>query len=341
MYLQGVIKMKKKIFVSTISTILVVLFVVVAFSACCSVANKQLADGVLHDDSVGDSKGEFVIASANTKALKLAVAPIAAENADVKTVSVTNAVDVFTYEWSLSSGGDNYVTLSATTGTSVNVSVKQAFGSKITLTCTAKFDGDEISSATCTLGYYKRPTGMTFGGVDRANGTNIDLGAYMGVTAFNEMFGRTIDFTANSCGVVSFGVGTEDFSPSGAIITLFESDSGFSYTLFSPTFDGRKVMDFSELVYRVACAQNGTQYDSKKYSTWLSGLSSAVAQGHTEALNYVYSMVSGKTFTINCSIVNTEKNRLDNVAISFTVPTNLTIPRSNYNPSLSDADIVF
>lgn len=97
-----------------------------------------------------------------------------------QTVSVKDPMSSFlTYVWSLSWSGsgdvNDYVTLSATTGTSVTVTCEEAFGSKITLTCKAMVEETELASATCTLDYRKRISGFTLAGKEITDGETISF----------------------------------------------------------------------------------------------------------------------------------------------------------------------
>lgn len=130
---------------------------------------------------------------------------IAPNSADVYSISVTNARSELSYEWSLSNGGSTYVSLSATTGTSITLSAKQAFGSPITLTCTAKFEGNTVSTATCTLNYQKRFAGLKLNGSTVTEGSTVNLKTLSGKNTVKEAlmsldFNFTVDMTAGSVG---------------------------------------------------------------------------------------------------------------------------------------------
>lgn len=97
-----------------------------------------------------------------------------------QTVSVEDPMTSFiTYTWSLSWSGsgdvNDYVTLSATTGTSVTVTCLQAFGSQITLTCKAMVEDEELANAACTVDYRKRISGFMIDGKTITEGGTISF----------------------------------------------------------------------------------------------------------------------------------------------------------------------
>ena len=99
------------------------------------------------------------------------------------TISVTNANAVLKYKWSLawktakSEAVSSYVQLSATEGTSVNVSALKAFDTQVILTCSAHIgEKPEVaSSSTCPVDYRQRFGGFTLNGTDVKNGSTIEL----------------------------------------------------------------------------------------------------------------------------------------------------------------------
>ena len=141
-----------------------------------------------------------------------------------QTVSVENAINGVTYAWALlwSGSGDvaDYVTLSATTGESVTVTCEQAFGNRITLTCRAMIEEQEMSSATCTIDYQKKLTGITLAGETIEDGETISFGD-LSELGFREAMmtnGYTFEFDA------TFGTGTIDASVKDWSITVTASE---------------------------------------------------------------------------------------------------------------------
>lgn len=146
---------------------------------------------------VSDSVGNVIIEDIGESEISLASYMItAAEFADYglesqasggQVISVTNVNDMFTYTWTLSEGGETYIEMSNTSGTSVSFAAKQAFGTPITLTCTAAVDNIVVSQATCTIGYMKRPISATVNGKTISNGATVELTSLTNKTTLKEI----------------------------------------------------------------------------------------------------------------------------------------------------------
>lgn len=107
-----------------------------------------------------------------------AAAGIASTALDAVTVSVKTPVQGITYKWALSMDDgtpSTYITLSGEEGTSVDVTCKAAFSSVITLTCSETFEDQTLSTAVCTMNYFKRVTGITLNGTTLTSSGSYDL----------------------------------------------------------------------------------------------------------------------------------------------------------------------
>ena len=145
-----------------IGILAVFMVLVIALAVVLGVMTKGFTDWSMfggeeqqeQTDESGDESGEanmqedMLVSEGENNGFKLMSTPYMVTNeatglAEVagQTVTVSNPEDVATYAWTLSWAGtgdvNDYVTLSGTTGTSVTVTCLQAFGSQITLTCTA------------------------------------------------------------------------------------------------------------------------------------------------------------------------------------------------------------
>lgn len=110
--------------------------------------------------------------------VKYAASGISPMALDAVTVSVKSPVSGLTYKWALSMANgtpSTYITLSADNGTSVDLTCKAAFSSVITLTCSETFEDQVLSTASCTLNYFKRVTGVTLNGTALSTNGSFDL----------------------------------------------------------------------------------------------------------------------------------------------------------------------
>ncbi len=138
-------------------------------------ASEETGELQLADTDKGDGIALMSTTIPRAQYLAAGISPMAL---DAVTVSVKSPVSGLTYKWALSmtSGTPStYVTLSGDTGESVDLTCKAAFGSVITLTCSETFQDQTLSTASCTLNYFKRVTGVTLNGTALSSNGSFDL----------------------------------------------------------------------------------------------------------------------------------------------------------------------
>ncbi len=300
----------------------------------CDECGKEIP--VENEDEKPEASDKFIVTSMNTKAMRLAVTPMAASANDGistlaesgKTVSVLNAVEGYTYTWSLSSGGSEFVELSATTGTSVNVTAKKAFSTEITLTCTASLEGVSGSTATCTLGYYKRPDGLYLNG-SYYNGTNVNIGTVFNSTNIKDaLANETLTFasTQNDNGFCRLGAGTESFGDFYITATINEASTSFSLTLAEYQKSSKYSISFNEFCARYCMGKNYNQ------SSWDTGFH--YNSSNDAFYNGACSKIFGTTFTVTAMYIHkTDSSRHVTLSYTFTVPSSWQMP---YSVSVTD-----
>lgn len=253
-----------------------------------------------------------------------------------QTVSVVSPVDNYTYEWRLfftegDADASEYITLSATTGTSIDVSVKQPFGTKIRLVCTAKVGDKTLSSGECSLGYYKRAEKMYIGFTSTQPNTVMSDGAsyYANGQAYNlsgwngRNIGQVMMFSAFSfvpdTGRIEYGVGTDTRTDYiGFSVTVKDTTSGKSFLIAEPS------IPFAKFFYSWICANSGKSFVQSEYDTWLSNMNSALNYGGAAMANmYYYKMgFAGRTFEFSTlgAVSGVGIESVGDITVSFTVP---------------------
>lgn len=212
--------------------------------------NPSLETGELQLADMDEEDGIALVNTTipRTQYLSAGISPMAL---DAVTVSVKSPVSGLTYKWALSmtSGTPStYVTLSEDTGTSVDLTCKAAFGSVITLTCSETFEDQTLSTATCTLNYFKRVTGVTLNGTALSSSGSYDLSKLASSAATLKDALKT----ANMSFALTMGTGTTGSAGDyyGAVT--------FSYTAGSET---------KNIVEKIEKSSNGTY--SKNYADLL------------------------------------------------------------------------
>ena len=270
--------------------------------------------------------GELSVSTDRVSSIRLASASALSES-DGQVVSVANAIDGYTYEWTLSgiSNPSEYVSLSATTGTSVTVSAKKAFGSQITLTCTAKLDGTACSTATCTIDYRKRAIGMWYGGT---GGTYIANGAtksvrelVSGATFGSAVKNGTFNFAIPSGGsLIQYSDGTvAAVSYSILALAITESTTDFGWTVYNGVTSASSfgTQSFALFVAKYQFGDNSSALSS--FNTMVSQAPEAAFQQFYVGVNGAKPM-SGKTFTVKLAVMSNNA-LLDTLTYNFTIPT--------------------
>lgn len=244
-----------------------------------------------------------------------------------QTVSVSNAEEGVTYSWALSwSGSGNasdYVSLSATNGTSVTVSAKKPFGSQIKLTCTASISGKNVSSAVCNLDYKKRLTGMRLNGVSITDGGTYSLDDFTTANSFAN---------AMKTGGCTFAVtavyGTGSVSSTAGSSQLIDAWS--SYDDYSKKYTGNSTPPkLSDICYGV-----GIITSSSVKTQWENGTVDAMTSMFT-----AYEL-SGTVFRFNVGLVSTDEDISGSYTIDIEYPSSW-VPAFSYNVSLDTPSVIF
>ena len=253
-----------------------------------------------------------------------------------QTVSVVSPVENYTYEWSLhfvtgEADPTEYITLSATTGTSIDVSVKQPFGTKIRLVCTAKVGDKTLSSGECSLGYYKRAEKMYIGFSSTqpntvlsngagyyANGQAYDLSGWNGRHIGHVMMFSAFSFAPDT-GWIEYGVGTDirtDYI--GYSVIVKDTTSGKSFQITEPS------IPFTKFFYSWSCANSDKSFVQSEYDKWLSSINSAFNYGGAAAANMFYYQMgfAGRTFEFSLLGMTSGGGveAVGDMRVNFTVP---------------------
>lgn len=245
---------------------------------------------------------------------------ISSQADSVTIISVVTPNENLTYHWSLSSGGTTYVSLSTTTGTSVTVSAKQAFANQITLTCTAKYGDDEVTTATCSIDYRKRLGSIKINNTTITAGSTVNLKTLTGKETFKEALKTTdLSFTA-ATGVGSTG-GTYG-------IYSIRADE-YDFTKFSTDMSGKPFnLTFAEFFY---CGWTGERNESNI---------SQMRNGTYAATEFLYQMgVANTTWTVTliCGLYG-DSASYENFSFNVLFPSGW--QPSTYSLELSESNIV-
>ncbi len=257
-----------------------------------------------------------------------------------QTVTVVSPVKNYTYEWSLhfvtgEADATEYITLSATAGTSIDVSVKQPFGTKIRLICTAKVGDKTLSSGECSLGYYKRVekayigfastqpnTVLSNGAGYYANGQAYDLSGWNGRHIGHVMMASAFSFVSSNNARFELSVGTDTRNEYTALaMTVTETQSGKSFVVSTPS------ISFSEFYYRWTCVMSGKDYVQSEYEQAKTNWENMFNYGGAAVCNMFYygyggiTGIAGKTFEFRpVGMTSSGVEPVGDITVSFTVP---------------------
>lgn len=256
------------------------------------------------------------------------------------TVSVVSPVENYTYKWSLhfvmgEADPTEYIMLSATTGTSIDVSVKQPFGTKIRLVCTAMVGDKTLSSGECTLGYYKRVekayicfastqpnTVLSNGAGYYAKGQAYDLSGWNGRHIGHVVMASAFSFSPSNNARFELSVGTDNRNEYiSYAMNVTETQSGKSFVISANR------IDFAEFYYRWTCVLSGKDFVQSEYESARSNWENMFNYGGAAVCNMFYygysgiTGIAGKTFEFRP--VGTTSHGVESVGditVSFTVP---------------------
>lgn len=244
-----------------------------------------------------------------------------------QTVSVSNAEDGVTYSWALSWSGDgnaaDYVSLSASTGTSVTVSAVQPFGTQIKLTCTASISGKNVSSAVCNLDYKKRLTGMQLNGVSITDGGTYSLDEFVSASDF---FSAVANGSFTVTGVYSTG------SVSSSAGTTQIIDAWSSYDDYSQKYEGNSsIPTFGDILVGLNLLTESIKTQIESNSVDEDSLMIALFAGY-ELRNTVFKFQVG--------LVSTDADISGSYTINVEYPSSW-VPAFSYNVSLNTPSVIF
>ena len=335
-----------------IGILAVFMVLVIALAVVLGVMTKGFTDWSMfggeeqqeQTDESGDESGEanmqedMLVSEGENNGFKLMSTPYMVTNeatglAEVagQTVTVSNPEDVATYAWTLSWAGtgdvNDYVTLSGTTGTSVTVTCLQAFGSQITLTCTASILDTEVSSATVTIDYKKRITGMTLNGVTVTDGGEYELDDFYDGDKTLSQIMKTNGFVFDYQPVMS--AGTVDPDAEG-YVPLLEATVEGSQLQDTSTFQKAGTADFNEVFF--GTMSGNASYKDQFANGTIDPMMAAFFQMTTE--DAVFTVKLGASFTSESGDGFSKE-----VTVKISFPTEWVA--QNYDVALDKGNIIF
>lgn len=200
--------------------------------------NQSTSDGImLYSEVTPLADFETYSLDPNVEAVKTITARITPADTTLQKVDYSAEWKNATSAWATGKSATDYITLAQSSDGSLDcaVSLKDAIGEQIIITCTARplEEGDWVPSATCTVDYYKRVTSasLRFWGwsTDRSDVQySVEVGNGSTLT-FNDFYYEDSDDN-NSYGnemdvIQTMGVGTIEDYPTNLSVTISISDS--------------------------------------------------------------------------------------------------------------------